>query len=247
MFCLCALQFLGIDVLLIWENSWNHIMLSICLRSNIKNSFYLLTWDETLGAFLCSALYNPANVCEGHCYKSINKPPNSKSNCWQSWAAETHLWFPPALTEFGRHCVGDNSLSRTRVCRSSADPPLSFWSENWLRWKMSALSDPFPSHEAMTALEKRQIGWRCRGASCLWQGWQESPAVPHGTFQSLSIKATPWQDRGFPPVPPALQESGMWKPERCHYRWKNTVSPVELYSFIALTNAVSLGHLIFAL
>lgn len=150
MFCLCSLQFLGIDVLLIWENRWNHIMLSVCLRSNIKNSFCLLTWDETLGAFLCSALYNPANLCEGHSYKSANKPPNSKSIFWPSWlwswAAEPHLWLPPGLTEFGRRCVGDNSLSGTRVCRSSADHPLPFSSESWLRWKMSALSDSFPSH-----------------------------------------------------------------------------------------------------
>lgn len=158
MFCLCSLQFLGIDVLLIWENRWNHIMLSICLRSNIKNSFYLLTWDETLGAFLCSPLYNPANVCEGHSYKSVNKPPNSKSICWQSWAAEPHLWFSPGLTQFGRHCVGDTSLSRTRVCHSCANPPLPFSSENWLRWKMSVLSDPFPSH----------VGTECFGEEAGW-------------------------------------------------------------------------------
>lgn len=55
-------------------------------------------------------------------------------------------------------------------------------------------------------MEKRQVMQRC---SCVWQGWQEqSPAVPHSTFQSPSIKAALWQDREFPPVPPALQEWG---------------------------------------
>lgn len=182
MFCLCSLQFLGIDAMLIWENRWNHIMLSICLRWNIKNSFYLLTWDETLGSFLCSALYNPANLCEGHGCNSINKPPNSKSICWQSWAAEPHL--PPGFTEFGRLCVGDNSLSRTRVCCSSANPPLPFSSENWLRWKMLALSDPFPSHVELTALEKRQVGWRCRCLLSVTGTAREEPCCP---WQHLSV------------------------------------------------------------
>lgn len=197
MFCLCSLQFLGVDVLLIWENRWNHIMLSICLRSNIRNSFCLLTWDETLGAFLCSALYNPANLCEGYCYKSVNKPPNSKSICWQSWlrswAAEPHLCFPPGLRIWETLCRWQ--LSRTRVCHQKTGldgkcQPCQIHS--LLKWEL-------------TALEKRQVGWRCKGASCLWQGWQEqSPAVPRSTFQSLSIKAPLWQGREFPPVPPAL-------------------------------------------
>lgn len=200
MFCLCSLQFLGIDVLLIWENRWNHIMLSICLRSNIKYSFYLLTWDETLGAFLCSALYNPANLCEGHCYKSVNKPPNSKSICWQSqlqsWAAEPHLCFPPGLPEFGTHCVGDISLSRTRVCCSSADPPFLSHQKTALDGKCQ----PCQMHSPLM-WELRQLGWRCRGTE------EKGPAVPGSTLQPLSIAAAPWQHRA-PSCAPALQESG---------------------------------------
>lgn len=150
MYCLCPLQFLGIDVSLVWENGWNHIILSICLRSNIKNSLCLLTWDKILGTFLCSALYNLVNLCEGHCYKSVNnhqicKVSTSTTDC----RAEPQRPICGSLLilwSSGRHFVGNNSPFRARGCHFSADPPLPFSSENSSKWKMSALSDvlPFP-------------------------------------------------------------------------------------------------------
>lgn len=93
----------------------------------------------------------------------LNKYTTKFKKHLQSCAPEPHL--PPGLTEFGRLCVGDNSLSRTRVCCSSANPPLPFSSENWLRWKMLALSDPFPSH----------VGTDCFGEEA---GWLEMQMLP---------------------------------------------------------------------